>query len=116
MSLIGNIRIVGYHNDGLTVLVELVKDLEDFVARSGIEVARRLVRQEQPGLMDQCAGDGGALTLTAGEGGGFLAGLGGDADRGHDLVGFIFGLPAARPPVPEAAADHQRQHDIFPNV
>ena len=47
--------------------MQLVKELDDRGPGDRIEVAGRLVRQEQGRIPDDGAGDGDALTLSAGE-------------------------------------------------
>ena len=47
--------------------VELVEERHDLVAGLGVEVAGGFVGEDDGGLVDEGAGDGDALTLTAGE-------------------------------------------------
>ena len=49
------------------VAVEVRRSVQDFLAGLLVEVAGRLVGQEQLGLGDQGPGDGGPLHLAAGE-------------------------------------------------
>ena len=58
-------RRVGHHDDGRAFLVELAEHAHDLLAVRGVEVAGRLVGQDQLGLADQGAGDGDALLLAA---------------------------------------------------
>ena len=54
----------------MTVLPSLIEAFEkrhDFFAGFGIEVAGRLVGENDRGIVDQCAGDGDPLALAAGE-------------------------------------------------
>ena len=61
----GDLRIVRDHDDEL-VLRDLLQDLHDLHGGLGIECARRLVRQQDIGIVDQRAGNGDALHLAAG--------------------------------------------------
>ncbi len=63
----GDIILVGDHDDGIAAAVELVEDLEDLVARAGIEVAGRLVGEQDQWRVGEGAGDGDALALSARE-------------------------------------------------
>ena len=47
--------------------MQLAEQVQDFGSRVAVEVAGRLVGQDQRGLVDQRAGDGHALLLAAGE-------------------------------------------------
>ena len=61
-------RIVSDHHDGLTELpVELGENRQNFLGRCGVEIARRLVRQDESGVGDDRAGDGDTLLLAAGK-------------------------------------------------
>ena len=63
---LGRARIVRHHDDGLAVLaVERLQQVEDLVAGLAIEVARRLVAQQQRRIGDDRAGDADALLLAA---------------------------------------------------
>ena len=55
------------HGDGDALVVERLEGGHDFDARAAVEVARRLVGQEQRGIVDERAGDGHALLLAARE-------------------------------------------------
>ena len=58
-------RRVGHHDDGRAFLVELAEHAHDFFAVRRVEVAGRLVGEDQLGLPDKRAGDGDALLLAA---------------------------------------------------
>ena len=62
---IGVRRRVGDHDDGRAFLVELAEHPHHLLAMRGVEVAGRLVGEDQLGLADQGAGDGDALLLAA---------------------------------------------------
>jgi hypothetical protein len=63
----GNVVFVGDHDDGLAHGVELRQALHNLVAGLGVEVAGRLVGQDDTGIIDQSPGDGDALLLAAGQ-------------------------------------------------
>src|SRR5207245_745202 len=61
-------RIVGHQDDGdPLVCVELPQEAHDLLAGPGVEVARRLVRQNQARAIDEGAGDGHPLLLPPGD-------------------------------------------------
>ena len=62
------VRIVRHHDDGLAlVAIERLQQIEDLVARLAIEVARRLVAEQQRRVGDDRARDADALLLAARE-------------------------------------------------
>ena len=64
----GGVRVVRDHDDRLAVLaVERLQQVEDLVAGLAIEVAGRLVAEQQRRVGDDRAGDADALLLAAGE-------------------------------------------------
>ena len=63
----GDVRLVRHHDDRLPGVVQLVEQAEDFLARAAVEIAGRLVGQQDRGLVDQRPGDGDALLLAAGK-------------------------------------------------
>src|SRR5687768_11617088 len=63
----GDIRLVGDDDDGLALIVQLVEEAEDVLGRAAVEGARRLVGQEDGGVVHHGPGDGDALSLPAGE-------------------------------------------------
>ena len=62
-----HVQFVGDHDDGDALVVEFLEHAHDFDARLAVEVAGRLVGQQQRRLVDQRAGDGDALLLAAGK-------------------------------------------------
>ena len=65
---LGGLRVVGDHDDGLAVLaVELLQQAEDLLGGLAVEVAGRLVADQQRRIGDDRAGDGDALLLAAGQ-------------------------------------------------
>ncbi len=66
LGALGGARIVRDHDDGLAVLaVERLEQVEDLVAGLAIEIARRLVAQQQRRIGDDGARDADALLLAA---------------------------------------------------
>ena len=64
----GGDGVVGDHDDGLAELVDGgAQEGEDLATRAGVEVARRLVGEDQIRPGSQGAGDGDALLLATGE-------------------------------------------------
>jgi hypothetical protein len=59
--------VVGDHGDGLAVLVQAAEEVEDRAGGVGVEVARRLVSEQDARAVDQSSGDGDALSFPAGE-------------------------------------------------
>ena len=64
----GGLRVVGDHDDGLAVVaVEQLQQAQDFLGRMAVEVAGRLVADQQGRVGDDRARDRHALLLAAGE-------------------------------------------------
>src|SRR6266568_1106227 len=64
--------VVRHQDDGLALFVEVVENLENLDAGTGIEVAGGLVGQDDERLIDERSRDGDALLLAAGEFEGFV--------------------------------------------
>lgn len=58
---------MGDHGDGGSLVVEPFEEAEDGLSVGGVQGSGRLVGQDQGGGVDQCAGDGDALPLAAGQ-------------------------------------------------
>ena len=102
----GRARVVRDHHGRLAgVLHGLAQELEDLAAGLGVEVAGRLVREDDGRLRDQRAGDRDALLLAARELGRTVAAAILEADRLDQLVapGLVRVL----------ARDRQRQRDVL---
>ena len=78
-----------HHHDRDPALVELLKNPHDFDARAAVEIAGRLVSQDDLRIVDQSAGDGDALLLSAGELAGMMIFAAGKADGGEHFPGFL---------------------------
>ena len=63
----GDLGVVGDEDDRAARAVELAEELEHLAARGLVEVAGRLVGEDQGRVGDQRAGDGDALLLAAGQ-------------------------------------------------
>ena len=61
----GHVGIVGDHNHGQPLGVQLVKEGQHFVAGLGVKRAGRLVGQQQGGPVNQGTGNGYPLLLAA---------------------------------------------------
>src|SRR5262249_28144964 len=63
----GDVMLVSHEDDRVAALVQHVQQLYDLFGGLRVEVARRLVRENDRRIVDQGAGDGDALPLTAGK-------------------------------------------------
>src|SRR5690242_8567595 len=59
--------VVRDHADGRAIVVKLAEEVHDRLAVLRVEVARRLVGEEDERIADEGAGDGDALLLAAGK-------------------------------------------------
>ena len=80
-----DVELVGHHDNGDAGVVELLENAHDFDGRFGVEVAGGLVGQEQLRAVNQGAGNGDALLLSARELVGQVVVAGGQTD---DLEGM----------------------------
>src|ERR1051325_2868541 len=106
----GNVFFVRDDDEGVALFRQFIKKGHDFRAGFGIEVACRLVGQEDGGIVDQRAGDGNALALAAGKFVGFVMDAVGQPDAGERVEGD---LPAA---IGRQAGIDQRELDIAQRV
>ena len=68
LRALGRARVVGHHQDRLLVLAhEHVEELQDLAGALAVEVAGRLVAEQEGGVGHDGAGDGHALELAARE-------------------------------------------------
>jgi hypothetical protein len=97
------------HDQRLAVVLDrLAEQRKDLAACPRVEVAGRLVREDDRRVGDQCPGDGDALLLTTGELGGPVLPPVGEADTAHQLV---------HPPLVRLLArDREREGDVFLRV
>src|SRR3546814_3347695 len=85
--------------------IQGLEHLHHFLAMMGVEVAGRLVRQDQFRLGDERAGDGDTLLLTAGKLARPVPGAVANADLVHHLVGAALAL-AGGDVVIQRSAEH----------
>src|SRR6478735_6726686 len=99
-------RVVGDHHDRLPVLVDAAtQQLEHLGTGARVEVAGRLVGEDDPRPAGERSGDRNALLLTAGELVGLVLEAIGEADGGdHRVVPLGVGL---------AAGDRHREGDVL---
>jgi hypothetical protein len=89
----GNFGAVSDEDDGGFLLAgEPGDEFNDGGAGGGVEVARRFIGEENGGLMNEAAGEGGALKLAAGELVGSMMGSVGQSDGGQQFLGTLAGL------------------------
>src|SRR5436190_8719464 len=67
MRALGDVGLVGDEDDRVPLFVKLFKEMHDLDAGLGIEGTRRLVREKDRGMIDQCSSDSDTLSLPAGE-------------------------------------------------
>jgi hypothetical protein len=60
--------VVGHHDDRLALVGQLLEQFEDRLRRAAVQVARRLVGDDQRRVIGQGASDGHPLLLAAGDG------------------------------------------------
>ncbi len=85
----------------------VAQQIHHLVAGGGIERGGGLIADDERRRMDERAGDGDALLLSAGEPGGALLGFFGEADAGKDLACGFFGYTT------RAALNEERDGDVF---
>ena len=106
---LGKLPVVGDHYDE-TVARDLLEQFHNAHAGLAVEGARRLVREDDFGIVDDCAGDCDALHLSAGKLVGLLLRL---LLEPH----FPEGLKGARPALLLAdARERQAERDILQNA
>ncbi len=66
VGVFGDVGLVSDEDDSVAFPVKLVEQRHDLDAGFGVEVAGRLVGQDDGRIIDKGAGDGDALALTAG--------------------------------------------------
>ena len=105
----GGLGRVRDHEDGLAIVIYLLKETQELVSRFGVERAGRLIGEDELRVCDKRAGDGGALLLSA-----------------RDLIGVFLQdvldaelcgnrIERAAHLVVLLAREHQRQEDIVLN-
>ena len=107
VGLARDVGIVRNHEDGVARAMELAEDFEHDGFVGSIEVAGRLIGENQLGLIDECASNGNALLLAAGELGGKMRQAVGKADAAQRFFGLRF---------VRDAVEVLRQHHVFDGV
>ena len=85
----GDVGFVGDQDDGDAFFVEFAEQRHDFFAGVAVEVAGRLVGEDQAGGVDQGAGDGDALLLAAGDARGQGIGVAFQTNPGEHAAGLF---------------------------
>lgn len=86
----GHLGVVGDHDDGVAVAVEVLEEVGDDLLVGGVEVSGGFVGEEDGRVVDEGASDADALLLSAGEFAGEVAGAITEAYAGESLAGFGF--------------------------
>ena len=92
--LVDHLAVVGHDDDGRAGAVDPVEQLHDPDGGLGVEVAGRLVREQQRRVADERARHGDALLLATGELIGVVVDLGAEADHAEDLRDLAADLAA----------------------
>ena len=98
------VHIVGNHDDGVTGLVEFAKNVDDDLFVGFVKVARRLVGENELGLIDERAGDGDTLLFSSREFGGEVLKAIGKTDAFQRFHGLRF---------VGDGMEILREHDVF---
>ena len=67
MRELGDVGLVCHQHDGVAARMQLVKQRHDLITGLRVQVARWLVSEDDRGAIDECARNGNALALSAGE-------------------------------------------------
>lgn len=102
----GEFEVVGDEDEGgAGFVVEVEEEVDDVAAVAAVEVAGGFVGKEQGGAVDEGAGEGDALLLTAGELNGVVVGAVLEADFGEQAACAAVGIALAE--------QFQGHHDVF---
>src|SRR5262249_19821969 len=101
----GDVRVVGDDRDGGALAVQSGQKVQYGPAVGAVQRAGGLVGQYQGGVVHECACDGDALPLTAGELAGQMPRTVGQADPGQCLQGERAASAARHPGVEQAGRD-----------
>ena len=97
LRISGDVHFVRHHDDGDAALVQGLKHLHDIGAGAAVEIARRLVRQQQGWLVDNRSCDGHALLFAAGKLVRMMIGAARQADQFERLYGPFASRACAGP-------------------
>src|SRR5262245_17845658 len=92
MGVLRNVVLVRDQNDGIALTVQIGEEGHDFFAGLGVEVAGRLVGENDRRRIDESACDGYALTLASGKFIGLVVHAVGEFDAGKRLLCFFEAL------------------------
>src|SRR5450830_650620 len=98
---------MGSHEDGGTLTVGVMEDLDDLLSVAQVEVPSRLVREDDVGFCDERAGESNTLLLTSGKRAAQATLVSREADLIQVLVHFLADDLFAD------ASDSQRQLHVF---
>lgn len=88
VGFFGDAAIVGDDDEcGAEFVVDVAQEIIDGFGGGGVKVAGRLVREDHGGLIEEGAGDGGALLLATGHLGGVIVHHFFEPDEGHEFAG-----------------------------
>jgi hypothetical protein len=105
VGVFGDVGLVGDEDDGVALGLEIVEEGHDLDAGLGVEVAGGLVGEDDGGVVDQGAGDGDALALSAGELVGLVVHAGFEVDVAQGLFGALDALGGGGAVVDERQLD-----------
>jgi hypothetical protein len=86
----GDCGVVRHQQHGFPLLHQSVEKIQHLLGRGGIQVAGRLVGQDQVGAQGQGTGDGNSLLFTAGQFARVTSFLACQANRGQQCRGLAF--------------------------
>ena len=89
VSVLRDVMLVSDEDDGVALRVQIVEQAHDFIAGFGVEITGGLVGQHDGRGIDQCAGDGHALALSAGKLVGLVVHAGDQVDALEGFLGFL---------------------------
>ena len=87
MGALGDAGVVGDQNDGVAFSVQGIEEVQDLPAGAGVQVARRLVGQQDRRPVDESPPDGDPLALAPGQFAGAVAGPVFQFDLSQNLTG-----------------------------
>ena len=96
-ELVDKILLVRDDDHRRAELIDALEQAHDLQRTRGVQVARRLVGDDGAGVVDECAGDGHALLLAAGDLVGVAVGLFLKPDKLQHIGNAVLQLPRRRP-------------------
>ena len=63
----GHLGIMGHHDNGMALGMEVLKKLSDDLLIGGVKIARRFVRKKDRWIVDECTGNADPLLFATGE-------------------------------------------------